>query len=860
MGYMFTRKFLRSTIDVSGDSRHQKENPKKSPEKRSLWVKRIAIGLGVFVLAGVFIVAAFFIYFSKDLPNPGKVNTRSIAESTKIYDRTGEHLLYEIHGEEKRTVIPFDDIPISVKYATIALEDQDFYSHHGIKLSSILRAVLKDIYKGGAVQGGSTITQQLVKNSLLTSERTLTRKIKEVILSLEVEQKFSKNEILEMYLNEIPYGANAYGIEAAAQTFFGKHAKELSLDEAALLASLPKAPSFYSPFGSHIDDLKTRQEFALQSMANLGLVSQDEAETAKHADVLGKIRPDIKNISAPHFVMYVKEYLESKYGNKMVEEGGFKVFTTLDWEKQQFAEQIVREGALKNEKSYNAENAALVAIDPKTGQILTMVGSRDFFDSAVDGQVNVAIRDRQPGSSFKPFVYLSAFARGYTPETYLFDVPTNFATGKAPGYEPKNYNGKFNGPVQMKQALAMSLNVPAVKTLYLAGVKDSIMTAKSLGITTLNHPERYGLSLVLGGGEVKLLDHTAAYATLANNGVKNEKTAILRIEDAKGVVIEAYQSNGGIRVMDEKYIAMLDHILSTNDYRAPIFGENSPLKFGDGSVAAKTGTTNEFRDAWTMGYSRTLAVGVWTGNNDNSPMKAGSDGVVVAAPIWRKFMDEALKNSGKEEFPKYIPDDYKTGKNMLDGKLEIEKDVKVCEIPGKEDEYCLANKYCPSKQAKKKDFADAHNILHYVDIKNPLSDVPEDPEKDPQYKNWEKGVKEYYKKEKGYILSSPPKEECSSDQFSKFYPLIQIVSPDTISSQSLSFSVIADASYGVSRIEVYVNDEKVKETSDSSFDVSYAVQNEQNNSTLSLEAIVYDKNGNSQSVKKSVFVLLAPSL
>jgi len=860
MGYIFTKKFLRSEIDLSGDSGGSRRVSTRPPKKQSVWVKRILFGLGILVAVGFFCVGALFVYFSKDLPNPGKVNSRSVAESTKIYDRTGDHLLYEIHGEEKRTVIPFNDIPLNVKYATIALEDQDFYSHHGIKISSIFRALLKDIYKGGAAQGGSTITQQLIKNSLLTSDRTLTRKIKEVILSIEVEQKFSKNEILEMYLNEIPYGSNAYGIEAAAQTFFGKNAKELSLGEATLLASLPKAPSYYSPFGSHIDDLKSRQEFAIQTMANISLITQEDAEIAKHEDILGKIKPNIKNIFAPHFVMYVKEYLESKYGGKIVEEGGLKVYTTLDWDKQQFAEQIVREIALKNEKQYGAENAALVAIDPKTGQILTMVGSRDFFDSSVDGQVNVATRDRQPGSSFKPYVYLTAFTKGYTPETYLFDVPTNFATGKSPDYEPKNYNGKFNGPVQMKQALAMSLNVPAVKTLYLAGVKDSIMTAKSLGITTLNRPDTYGLSLVLGGGEVKLLDHTAAYATLANNGIKNEKTAILRIEDAKGNIIESYQSNGGVRVMDEKYISMLDHILSTNDYRAPIFGENNPLKFESGYVAAKTGTTNEFRDAWTMGYSKALAVGVWVGNNDNTSMKSGSDGIVVAAPIWRKFMDEALKDLGKENFLKYDPDEYKTKKDILDGKLGIEENVKVCEIPGENDSYCLANKYCPDKQTKKKDFADVHTILYYVDIKNPLGEYPKDPEDDSQYKNWEQGVKEYYKKEKGYVFSSPPKNECTSEQFSKFYPSIKITAPDSISTQSLSFSIHVEAPYGVLRIEVYINGEKIQETSNTSFDVSYTVKDNQNNSTLSLEAVIYDKNGNSQSAKKSIPVSFVPSV
>ena len=728
-------------------------------------------------IAGILFVAGVFLYFAKDLPDASGISDRTVVESTKIMDRTGQHVLYEVHGEEKRTIIPFSEMPDNVKYATIALEDQDFYSHHGIKLTSIIRALLKDFVKGGASQGGSTITQQFVKKSMLTDEKTITRKIKEVILSLELETKYSKDEILAMYLNQIPYGSNAYGIEAASQTFFGKSAKDLTLDEATLLASLPQAPSYYSPYGSHLDALRGRQMHAIKEMTNLGYITEDQKNEFIDADVLSKISPFRERMDAPHFVMYVKEYLENKYGEQAVEQGGLRVYTTLDWDKQQIAEQAVKDGATKNEKSWNAYNSGLVAMDPKTGQILAMVGSKDFFgksqpDGCVSGknckfesQVNVAVRDRQPGSSFKPYVYLAAFEKGYTPETTLFDVETNFGSQDGnKDYVPQNYDGKFRGPLKMKEALAQSLNIPAVKTLYLVGVKNAIARAKGLGITTLSNPDRYGLSLVLGGGEVKLLDHVNAFSTLATGGIKHDKVSILKVEDGKGNVLEQYKSSEGERVVDEKYVAMLDYIMSTNDFRAPIFGENNPLKFNNRQVAAKTGTTNEFRDGWTVGFTPSIAVGVWSGNNDNSPMKAGADGINVAAPIWRSFMDKVLNNYSVEKFPKYEEED--TGKDVLNGKIDTEEDVKVCKISEKDDKvkYCLANDTCSDD--KKRDFVDAHTILYYVNKDDPRGDAPKDPEKDPQFENWEKGIEKWYEKEdKKYVLGTPPEDECQESDF-----------------------------------------------------------------------------------------------
>lgn len=747
-----------------------KNKVKGTASKKIVKICGIAAGVVVLFVAGV------FLYFAKDLPTPEKMSGRNIVESTKIYDRTGEHVLYEVHGEEKRTVIPFEEMPDNIKYATIALEDQDFYQHHGIKLTSIIRSAIKDVLHRGTAQGGSTITQQFVKKSMLSDEKTFSRKIKEVILAIELETKYSKDEILAMYLNQIPYGSNAYGIEAAAQTFFGKNAKELTLDEAAVLASLPQAPSYYSPYGAHTDKLKIRQEYALNTLADLGYITEEQAEESKQTDVFSKVVVFKENISAPHFVMYVKEYLESKYGEQTVEQGGLKVYTTLDWDKQQIAEKAVKEGVEKNGKSWNANNAALVAMDPKSGQVLAMVGSKDFFGKSepagcVSGknckfepQDNVAVRDRQPGSSFKPYVYLTAFKKGYTPETMLFDAQTNFSTDEGKDYAPQNYDGKFRGPIQMKEALAQSLNIPAVETLYLAGVKNSIMMAKDLGITGLNNPDRYGLSLVLGGGEIKLIDHVSAYSTLATGGIRHDRTAILKVEDNQGQILEEYKSSEGTRVVDEKFIGMLDHIMSTNDYRAPVFGSNSPLRFDNRPVAAKTGTTNEFRDGWTVGFTPSIAVGVWAGNNDNSAMRAGADGVNVAAPIWRSFLDQVLGNYSIEQFPKY--EEEETGKDILDGKMDMEEDVKVCKMD--DDEYCLASDECPNDKEKKRTFVNMHSILYYVNKDDPRGDSPEKPQSDPQYRNWEKAVENWFEDEKDdkkFVFGKPPEDECDADDF-----------------------------------------------------------------------------------------------
>ena len=813
----------------------------------------------VFAGAVLLFVIAVFAWFAKDLPSPGNLKNRVIVQSTKIYDRTGNHLLYEIHGEEKRTEIPFSQMPETIKYASIALEDQDFYNHIGIQPKGIMRATLKDVINLGTSQGGSTITQQLIKRSLLTSEKTFTRKIKEVILAIKLEQKFEKDEILAMYLNEIPYGSNAYGIEAATQTFFGKHASELTLDESALLASLPQAPSYYSPYGSHTENLKFRQEYALNQMAKLGYITQEQADTAKQVDVFSKIRTFSENISAPHFIMYVKEYLEKKYGSEAMEQGGLKVYTTLDWDKQKIAEEAIKNHSEKNTATYKANNQALVAMDPKTGQILAMVGSKDYFGKAeptgcisgkncqFEGNFNVATALRQPGSSFKPYVYLTAFEKGYTPETNLWDVDTNFSTDSGKDYNPKNYDGENRGLLKMKDALAMSLNVPAVKTLYLAGVQNSIDTAHKMGITTLKKTADYGLSLVLGGGEVKLLDHVNAFSTFATGGIHHPTVSLLRVENSAGETLEEYKSSDGQRVIEEKYVAMVDYILSTNELRAPVFGENNPLKFENRPVVAKTGTTNEWRDGWTIGYTPSLTAGVWAGNNDNSIMAQGADGSYVAAPIWREFMERSLANYDIEKFPKY--EEEETGKNVLDGKLDAKKELEVCKIPSSDD-YCLANENCPKSERDKKKFADAHSILYYVQKDDPRADKPEKPEDDPQFKNWEKAIEKWLDKKEGYSSRLTPDEECRSDDFKKFKPEINIST--SLSNSTIKIKGKADAPFGVDKIILSIEGEDDKTFSKSSFDYDYSVPEAKKGTDISIKATVKDKNGDTDSDTVSI--------
>lgn len=615
------------------------------------WLLRQSAWLVLILSLGLTIGGMAIYYF--DAADSLNLTAHPLKETTVIYDRTGETILYQIHGEENRHVIEHAAMPETVRFATVAAEDAHFYSHPGIDVIAIIRAGITNLQKGEIDQGASTITQQLARALFLTREKTWVRKAREAILAIKIERQFSKDEILDLYLNAVPYGSNAYGIEAAAKTFFGKSTKELTLDESAILAALPNAPSLLSPYGKNTEELIQKKNHILARMLDLDFITQAEYDQAIATKTLEKIIPLERRIIAPHFVFYVIKRLEELYGRERLEEEGLQVRTTIDLELQREAERVVSEGVVKN-KNANASNAALVAIDPTKGEVLAMVGSRDYFDTTIDGQVNVAIEKRQPGSTFKPFAYATAFAEGFEPETPIYDVPINFGPdGSGHEYKPDNYDGKFRGRMTMREALSQSLNIPAVSTLYLAGIQDTINTATRLGITTLTDPSRYGLALVLGGAEVRLVEMTGAFGVFGQEGKRAPVDGIQTVTGRGGK--ELYFKLETEQVIDTEVARKINSILSDNAARTPTFGPRSPLAFPSGTVvAAKTGTTQNFRDAWTIGYTPKIAVGVWTGNNDNTPMKLGSDGIYVAAPIWRNYMDFLLKKYPETGFTDYV--------------------------------------------------------------------------------------------------------------------------------------------------------------------------------------------------------------
>ncbi len=659
-----------------------------------------ALGLGTAV--GV------YAYYVKDLPAPEEMS-RQVRESfktTRIYDRTGKTVLYEIFAPQwgNRTIVPLDQIPLYLRQATIAIEDRSFYENPGINPRGLARAVWSNFamyvkekfgidlpYLGIPSQGGSSITQQLVKNVLIPPEeryrRLPSRKIKEVILSLEISRLYSKDQILEWYLNTVCYGNLAYGVEAAAQAYFGKHVQDLSLAECAMLAGLPQAPAANSPL-ENPERAKRRQHLVLEAMYREGYITLDELLAAK-AEELHYVSKKFE-IKAPHFVMYVRRLLEERYGPEMLYRGGLRVYTTLDLDMQRAAEEIARRHVERlKQEGHNVSNAALVAIRPATGEILAMVGSIDYFDKDIDGQVNIALAERQPGSAFKPFTYVTAFAQGYTPATMLMDVRTAFPDDPHPPYVPENYDRKYHGPQLLRHALACSYNIPAVKLLDMVGVRNVIDTAHRMGINTLTR-DYYGLSLTLGGGEVTLLDMTYAYGVFANRGVmagrpvppdklrpgfrELDPVAILRVEDAEGHVLEEYTAPQTKEVLSPQLAYLITHVLADREARIAGIGWNNPLELSR-PAAAKTGSTTDWRDAWTIGYTPQLVTGVWVGNTDNEPMKnvPGSRG---AGPIWHDFMEEVLADMPVEDFIR------------PDGLEEVE----VCATSG-----LLPTEYCPHK-------------------------------------------------------------------------------------------------------------------------------------------------------------------
>jgi len=673
-------------------------------------------GLGFFI--GGFILVAVAL---TPVPDIGSFAARQVDQSTKIYDRTGQVLLYDYNRDAKRNVVPLSAISPNTINATIAIEDSSFYEHGGIRLTSIIRAIFADAVGGALSQGGSTITQQVVKNELLTNKKSIVRKINEWVLAIKLEQVYSKDQILETYLNNIPYGGMLYGIEAAAESYFGKPAKDLSLAQAAYLAAMIQAPSYYSPYGTHQTELAKRKDTVLDRMRTLGFINNDVYTAAKAEQV--SFSPTGQNaIIAPHFVFYILNQLETTYGPQALM-SGLKVTTTLDADLEVKAESIVNTYALANEKKFKASNASLVAIDPATGQILAMVGSRDFFDKAIDGQYNATLSSRQPGSTMKPFIYSLALMHGYTRDTVIFDVPTQFSTAcrsydvfnnTSPCYAPSDYDGKFRGPMTFETALAQSINIPAIKTLYLVGIQNAINLAKSFGLSTLGDPGQYGLTLVLGGGEVRLLDLTGAYAAFANDGVLNTPTGILEIEDGQGTVLQKFSPQSSV-VLPADIARDMSAMLSDAQARLPEYPLNSPLSFPGYDVAVKTGTTDDTRDAWVIGYTPSLAVGVWAGNNDNSKMVKSVAGF-IAAPMWHEAMAYGLSKYPRTYFGEPNPI-YASVPPMLQGNWNI-PDANGSLIP--------------------------HSLLYWTNKNDPRGAPLANPAQDPQFAYWEYGVSAWY--------------------------------------------------------------------------------------------------------------------
>lgn len=589
-----------------------------------------------------------------NLPSPDKI-VRKQGFSTQILDRNGK-TLYNIYVNQRRDPVGFSDMPLFLRQATIAIEDKNFYKHQGFDPMGILRAIYNIVVKH-SLQGGSTLTQQLVKNVLLSSERTIFRKIKEFVLAIEIEKKYTKDQILQMYLNEAPYGGTAWGVEAASEVYYGKKVKDLNLVESAILAGMPQRPSAYSPYSSTPKAYVARTAQVLRRMREDGYLTAGQEKEANSQVSAVVFQPQGASFKAPHFVQYVQKILEDRYGETAVEQGGLKVTTTLDLDLQDKAQAIVAEEIAKVEKQH-ITNGAVIVMDPGTGEILAMVGSKNFNDPNYDGQVNVTTSLRQPGSAFKPFTYVTALMKGYTASTLLLDVPTTFPGGvNLPDYQPVNYDGKYRGPIQVRYALGNSINMAAVKMLAKVGIKDVLETAYDMGIKTLEPTQatlnRVGLSLTLGGGEVRLLDLTEAYAPFMNQGFRVDPISILKVEDANGKVLEETKPDKGKRVLSEEQAFLIANILADNSAREAIFGLNSLLNISGRTVAVKTGTTNDKRDNWTIGGNPLALVGVWVGNNDNSTMLNVASGVSGASPIWRRVLLEAL--AGKPNIGFDIP-------------------------------------------------------------------------------------------------------------------------------------------------------------------------------------------------------------
>ncbi len=796
---------------------------------RFTW-KKFAIVLGSLFAIFVIGIGITFALVVKELPNPKELSSKSQDQSTKLLDRNG-NLLFNFYDEKNRTLLKSEDISDNIKKATIALEDASFYDHPGFAVKGLARAVFCRIYPkcGRTAGGGSTITQQYVKNALLSSEQTASRKLKDLILAIEVEQVYTKEEILTGYLNEIPYGGSIYGAEAASQAYFGKSAKDLTLAEAATLASIPQRPSYYSPYGSHLDALFRRKDYVLDRMVIVGYITQEQADAAK------KEAPNAENptfakrnsIVAPHFVFYVRQkllefmqqdgVLDAQVAESKLDTAGYIVTTSLDLDTQRLAEGVMQEMGPNMVKKYNASNAALTAVDPKTGEILAMVGSIDYEESK-SGNTNFANALLQPGSSFKPFVYATAFDKDhkFSPASITFDLQTDFGN-----YVPQNYDGKFRGPITNRNALAQSLNIPAVKNLGLVGIKDAISTAERLGITSLtNKPADYGLSLVLGAGEVRPVEMAGAYGAFSNNGLKHTLRPVIKIEK-EGKMVKDYTKDEPVQAIEPEVAYQITSILSDNAARAPIFGTRSNLVLSDRPVAAKSGTTNNNRDGWVVGFTPQISTAVWVGNNEaNKTMTKGADGSVVAGPIWKRFMQEYLKGKPVEQFTR--PDGLKeVTVDRLSGKLPTDQsptDQRVTDL--------FAEWQIP------KDFDDVHQKVRIDKLTGKLATDLTPPEnieeriyfkvhsEQPNNPNWEVPVQEWARANGG---GTPPPTDSDDVHTEANRPTITITSPTTGATVAGEFTMSADAGgpSEITKVDFFINNVSVGSKTSAPWSVTY---------------------------------------
>jgi len=860
-------KKLNFKIHAIGQFLRRKRTKAKNPSGKS-WLNKILLGLGILFLLGFLGGSIFIVSIISDIPDlPSRFDN---AESTIIYDREG-NVLYTIHGEENRKEIPLNEIPKHLVNATIAIEDDQFFEHYGFDIGGIVKAIFAEYLGIGKRRGGSTITQQLVKNTLLSSERSLTRKVKELILSIQIERIYTKNEILSLYLNTIPYGSNAYGIEMASLIYFGKNAKDINLVEASILASLPQAPSRYNPYGNGKDLLlgsfdeegnyqPGRKDTVLKRMLDLGYITEEERQQAFEEATKVAFESYRENIQHPHLVLYVKELLENKFGKEAVETGGLHVYTTIDPKIQAAAEEIVTEKLASYPERYGATNAAVLSVDLEKGQILAMVGSADYFNEEIDGNVNVVFRRRLPGSSFKPLVYATGFAKGYSPATVLYDLETDFGNN----YIPQNYDGTFSGPVSARRAIAHSLNIPAVKMAFLAGADNIVTQAKKMGISDLIDGDQYGTSIGLGTGEATLYQMVTAFSVFAKGGKKMAFTPFLRIETSDGKVIESNEDRvpKTKEVLDPQIAYTINHILSDKSARPA--GWNNTLQIPHHINAAKTGTSNkrlrEGKDSgaikpldnWTIGYTTKVVTGVWVGNNDASPLKFNAAGLTTAGPIWRATMIAATENHELDEFPKpeginWMKVSKRSG--LLPSKHTPEDDI-VAELfttfntPTETDQTFLTvkvdsvSKKLPTKNTPEESIVEA--LVANFHSLNPTNANWEKP-----VKNWaEKFLKEYASDQ--IVLTEIPTEsdDVHTATSKNSGPKIEIVSPRNNSDiiiGTVEIQVSVDAPHGVEKVDFFINKRLAKTSTNFPFTAKLRIVRRNIAKELRIGATVTDR-------------------